>query len=390
MASSIRRDASILIQFSDDKDVFTFLEDMGVKVAEHLRSVQSLPGRRYDITFLSAEIRRQFWPEFSKPANVTCTAYSEPVKLVTVLHVPFELDDDVVRFVLKKYGKVLSGRFVRYAAHPTLFNGNRQYQMELDRDIPSSVNLGGRECWVRYGGQPRTCLKCGETGHFAKECKKVRCFRCLMVGHTSRKCVADIVCSTCNKSGHGYMDCPVSFAAKVRSGAEWTSGGGICEEVAEVVGNEKEDEGVDPVKEVPDTQDVAEGSGVKPVAKEEEEGDGEGKALDPTPMEADPEEEEEIFPSIFDLSPAPLCAPSPAPASVGASGNVFGSGSWAEDSPVQAPTKVLVQVDVHDANEWQMVPHRSRGRGKCQESHPGERERSRSKMGRSHDTVLEK
>ncbi|PIK59014.1 putative zinc finger CCHC domain-containing protein 3-like [Apostichopus japonicus] len=105
--------------------------------------------------------------------------------------------------------------------------GTRQYKVELvelEKDISSSLKLGGRNCWVRYSGQPRTCLKCDKEGHIASECQEVRCFNCLRLGHTSKNCEAPVSCQTCEKSGHMYRDCPISFANKVRpQSSEWTN-----------------------------------------------------------------------------------------------------------------------------------------------------------------------
>ncbi|KAJ8029577.1 Zinc finger CCHC domain-containing protein 3 [Holothuria leucospilota] len=96
--------------------------------------------------------------------------------------------------------------------------------MKLNSDIPSSVSFGGRSCWVRYRGQPRTCLKCGEAGHEAKECGVIRCFNCQSLGHASKECEVPTTCTICGKSGHHYRDCPVSFANKIKPNSSWIIG----------------------------------------------------------------------------------------------------------------------------------------------------------------------
>ena len=158
--------------------VFDFLKEVGVDVAKDLIAVQGLPGKTWDITCKTVEIRRRLWAEVSTRESCIASMYPGSATVVNVLHVPHELNDNVVRYVLARYGKVLSGRFKTYEKYPDLFNGIRQYQMELTADIPSSLRLGGRNCWIRYYGQPRTCMKCGSTGHEAKECAKVVCFKC--------------------------------------------------------------------------------------------------------------------------------------------------------------------------------------------------------------------
>ncbi|XP_071850628.1 zinc finger CCHC domain-containing protein 3-like [Apostichopus japonicus] len=206
-------------------NVFGVLKELGVLPADHLVAVQALPGQVFDVTFKTVEIRKQFWPSMSASCKFTATSYASNMKIVTVLHVPHELDDNVVRLALGRFGKVLGGRFLRYSEFP-VFKGTRQYKMQLAKEIPSSLSLGGRSCWVRYPGQPRTCLKCGEEGHLAKDCAVIRCYNCHEVGHSARNCQAPSSCTTCGKSGHGYKACPVSFANKLHpTTAAWVSGG---------------------------------------------------------------------------------------------------------------------------------------------------------------------
>ncbi|XP_071853517.1 uncharacterized protein [Apostichopus japonicus] len=230
MARHTRRDCSIQLQLSSGANVFEYLKSLSINPADHLTAVQALPGGKVDVTFLSEDVKRRFWPTISSSTNVTATSYADTVKVVSVLHVPHELNDNAVRFVLGKFGKVICGRFLTHRDYPSLYNGVRQYKMELTTDIPSSLNLGGRDCWVRYAGQPRTCLKCGKCGHEAKECDVTKCYKCLQFGHVVRNCTADQKCTTCGKPGHSFRNCPVSFSNKLKCSTAWIRGGA---EVAE-------------------------------------------------------------------------------------------------------------------------------------------------------------
>ncbi|KAJ8024186.1 Zinc finger CCHC domain-containing protein 3 [Holothuria leucospilota] len=129
-----------------------------------------------------------------------------------------------------------------FADYPQVFNGKRQYQIELHKDIPSSIRLGGRNCWVRYYGQPRTCLKCGGKGHNARECEVTVCFRCQKLGHIASECKEPVKCTVCQKLGHSFKECPISFANKINPAPlRWVSGSAVTvsnEECVEVVGNE--------------------------------------------------------------------------------------------------------------------------------------------------------
>ncbi|KAJ8049096.1 hypothetical protein HOLleu_01684 [Holothuria leucospilota] len=73
-----------------------------------------------------------------------------------------------------------------------IFNGKRQCRMELDRDIPSFLFIGGSKAHIRYFGQPRTCFKCGQEGHEARSCPNRRCGRCLQVGHDKAECPNEV------------------------------------------------------------------------------------------------------------------------------------------------------------------------------------------------------
>ncbi|KAJ8051046.1 hypothetical protein HOLleu_04468 [Holothuria leucospilota] len=157
--------------------------------------------------------------------GATVVSYGDKIKTVNVLHVPFEQDDNVIRFILGRYGKVIRGRFLTFPEYPEVFNGIRQYQIELEKDIPSALHLGGRYCWIRYYGQPRTCLKCNSNEHFDRNCTETTCFRCKQLGHVEKDCKADISCSTCKQTGHGEFDCPLSFANRAKpTSSVWDEG----------------------------------------------------------------------------------------------------------------------------------------------------------------------
>ena len=225
--ATLKRDASVQLRLENGfvKPVFDILKEKGIDPGKHLVAVQELPGRIFDITFKSADLVREFVSPLSCQRGLTVSPYTSSATLVTVLHVPHELNDCAVRYVLGRYGKVISGRFLTFSEYPEVYNGIRQYKIVLKENIPSSVNLGGRSCWVRYRGQPRTCLKCGEKGHEAKECKLVKCFQCNHIGHSKKDCKEEVKCTICEKTGHMYKDCPISFANVISpTPMTWTVG----------------------------------------------------------------------------------------------------------------------------------------------------------------------
>ncbi|XP_041467266.1 zinc finger CCHC domain-containing protein 3-like [Lytechinus variegatus] len=220
----VRRECSVRVEFQKEESVFVFLKKNGVKIEDHLTAVQSLPGGKlYDVTFKTVALRREFQSVMEKEKECTVSAYCEDTKIITILHVPFEANDSTVRYILSRFGKVLDGRMLAHREFPHIFNGTRQYKIKLEKDIPSSLMIEGRDCWVRYEGQPRTCLKCKKAGHEAKDCTVTRCYRCDREGHIAQNCKEEMKCTICGEEGHGFRACPVSFAARLKISSTWAS-----------------------------------------------------------------------------------------------------------------------------------------------------------------------
>ena len=96
------------LQFSLDseggkKNVFDLLKEKGIDPGLHLIAVQDLPGKFWDITFKTVELKKRFWPTLLAGTGYTASAYTSSASLVTVLHVPYEQEDNVVRHVLGRY-----------------------------------------------------------------------------------------------------------------------------------------------------------------------------------------------------------------------------------------------------------------------------------------------
>ncbi|KAJ8043738.1 hypothetical protein HOLleu_10967 [Holothuria leucospilota] len=100
--------------------------------------------------------------------GLTVTPYDGSVA-VTVLYHPFEVDQRLVARILSQYGPVSEMQWCKYTVGELkgIFNGKRQFRMELVRDIPSFLFIGGSKAHIRYFCQPRTCFRCGEEGHEA-------------------------------------------------------------------------------------------------------------------------------------------------------------------------------------------------------------------------------
>ncbi|KAJ8018421.1 hypothetical protein HOLleu_43604 [Holothuria leucospilota] len=184
--------------------------------------LQALAARNtYDLKFRSDAARVKGVSCLKGAEGLTVTPYDRSVA-VTVLYLNFEVDQRLVARVLSQYGTVSDMRWCKYGSGELagIFNGKRQCRMELDRDIPSFLFIGGSKAHIRYFGQPRTCFKCGQEGHEARSCPNRRCGKCLQVGHDKAECPNEVRCNLCGEEGHVSGACPTSYSARASADVE--------------------------------------------------------------------------------------------------------------------------------------------------------------------------
>ncbi|PIK40126.1 putative zinc finger CCHC domain-containing protein 3-like [Apostichopus japonicus] len=173
-----RRDSKIVkLTFTGEQavppvQVFSILKSKGVVVPGEVDALQALQGRNtYDVRFTSDVTRQKGVTLLSGVEGLTVTPYERSV-WVTVIHVGLEVRQELVATVLGRFGAVKAIKMCSYAQAPGVLNGPRQVRIDLKQDIPSFLFIAGHKAHVRYPGQPRTCFRCGETGHEAKGCPK--------------------------------------------------------------------------------------------------------------------------------------------------------------------------------------------------------------------------
>uniref|UniRef100_A0A6I8SMB7 CCHC-type domain-containing protein n=1 Tax=Xenopus tropicalis TaxID=8364 RepID=A0A6I8SMB7_XENTR len=76
------------------------------------------------------------------------------------------------------------------------------------RHLPQNFFLGSSPGIIDYLDLPQTCRKCGELGHWMKNCKSTACRNCRVTGHDTKDCPKKKACNLCGLEEHVYKDCP--------------------------------------------------------------------------------------------------------------------------------------------------------------------------------------
>ncbi|XP_069191986.1 calphotin-like [Procambarus clarkii] len=146
--------------------------------------VQLVSEHRAVVKFCSTAVYRDFVDcydgrTFTLPGGGGSVIVSDRCSETTYVAVhgaPFEFPDSLLQRHFNRYGRVLSVRMnaVSSGRWKGIPNGTRTVALRLKDSIPSSLQLLGFMVRVFYGGQPRTCFRCGLLGHQAAGCDASR------------------------------------------------------------------------------------------------------------------------------------------------------------------------------------------------------------------------
>lgn len=109
-------------------------------------------------------------------SEVTVSYAGFGIRTLRVFELPFEIPAEEINIALRPYGRIISNiaeKWDETYMFPVL-NGVRQVKIELQKHIPSFINICGFRALIIYDGQPKTCALCNSTEHVRSECPRRR------------------------------------------------------------------------------------------------------------------------------------------------------------------------------------------------------------------------
>ena len=89
-----------------------------------------------------------------------------------IANLPPEVPQEVTPTTMARYGDVedVQAETLSRIYRHKVANGVRIAVMTLAKHVPSNIVIAGQRMLVSYKGQPVTCYRCHETGHFHQTC----------------------------------------------------------------------------------------------------------------------------------------------------------------------------------------------------------------------------
>ena len=195
------------------KSVFEALEQAEIDLAE-IACLQRKMNGEVTVTFKSISAKEQFLPLNSLRVDAERVALQDvdkPLTFLTIYDAPFELSDLAIIKRLSPYCEVLHYRRGKHSLAPNIYNGLRHYRVRISKPIPSFLQFGKFQVFVKHSGQVPTCRKCNRPGHFSNVCPNRVCFNCEGLGHEARDCPCPVLCCLCKEEGHLGINCTYSW-----------------------------------------------------------------------------------------------------------------------------------------------------------------------------------
>ena len=137
--------------------------------------------------------------------RITCRLmYSETI-VVSFMHLPAYINDDVIINFLVSKGIELKGDIKhRMIKGTNISDGTRYVRVKFPENVkslPYSVGFhtmdGYKYFRVIHSNQVKVCFKCGSVDHEIKSCPATKCYRCQKFGHVAVDCDIN-TCSICD------------------------------------------------------------------------------------------------------------------------------------------------------------------------------------------------
>lgn len=203
-------------RFTSAHSVFDALKQASI-ASNEIQCLQRKMNGEVVITFNSPATKEKFLSLNAITIDSESYAIQDidrPLTFLTVYDAPFELSDWAIIKRLTPYCDVVHYRRGKFDFEP-VYNGLRHYRVRIIKPIPNFLRFGKYQVFLKYGGQPLTCRKCNQPGHFGNQCIFKVCFNCENTGHEANCCPAPPLCHFCKEDGHLSRNCRYSWVSPV-------------------------------------------------------------------------------------------------------------------------------------------------------------------------------